>query len=116
MRAFTVTTTKLMQNMMWAIVMVVPPRLPSCPAATKRVSSEEPITTSGVAIGMKISRLVPPRPRKLCRPIANAIKVPSTVATSVLISAISMLIVRESVISVSLQTLVQAAVENSFHT
>ena len=38
MRAFTVTTTKLMLNMMWATVMVRKPRLPSCCAATKATS------------------------------------------------------------------------------
>ena len=39
------------------------------------------MTTSGVAIGRKISRLVPARPRNRCRTSANAIRVPSTVAS-----------------------------------
>ena len=41
------------------------------------------MTTSGVAIGMKISRLVDERPRNRWRPIANATSVPRIVATSV---------------------------------
>ena len=41
------------------------------------------MTTSGVAIGMKISRLVGARPRNRCRASANATMVPRTVATSV---------------------------------
>ena len=61
MRALTVTTTKLMQNMMCAIRIVV---VPSGNAMlTNSVSRDEPMTTSGVAIGMKISRLVAARPR-----------------------------------------------------
>ena len=43
-------------------------------------SSEAPSTTSGVAIGRKISRLVAARPRNRCRASANAIIVPRTVA------------------------------------
>ena len=42
-----------------------------------------PITSSGVAIGRKISTLIPDRPRNRCRTSANAIRVPSTVATTV---------------------------------
>jgi hypothetical protein len=38
----------------------------------KRVSNEEPMTTSGVAIGMKMSRFVDARPRNRCRPSAKA--------------------------------------------
>ena len=38
------------------------------------------MTTSGVAIGMKISRLVAARPRNRWRASANATSVPSTVA------------------------------------
>lgn len=53
------------------------------PAETKRASSEVPITSSGVAIGRKISTSIPERPRNRCRASANAIRVPSTVATTV---------------------------------
>ena len=44
--------------MMCAIRIVQKPELPRSPALTNSASSEEPITTSGVAIGRKISRLV----------------------------------------------------------
>jgi hypothetical protein len=42
-----------------------------------------PITNSGVAIDRKTSTLIADRPRKRCRTRANAIRVPSTVATTV---------------------------------
>ena len=66
MRAFTVTTTKLRQNMMWAKTIVVKPRLiPTLEKPwTKIVSSAAPITISGVAIGTKISTLLAALPRK----------------------------------------------------
>ena len=54
------------------------PSVPASPALVNSASSEEPITTSGVAIGRKISRLVVARPRKRCRTSANATSVPST--------------------------------------
>ena len=38
------------------------------------------MTTSGVAIGRKMTRLDADRPRKVWRTSANAIRVPSTVA------------------------------------
>ena len=61
-RAFTVTTTKLIMNMMCAITIVTKP------VATWRLrnsaSSEAPSTISGVAIGRKTSMFVAPRPRK----------------------------------------------------
>ena len=47
------------------------------------MSSEAASTTSGVAIGRKISRLVPVRPRKRCRASANATIVPRIVETIV---------------------------------
>ena len=57
-----------MLNMMWAIRIVQKPR--STPigqpdVAMNRVSSDEPMTISGVAIGVKMAKLVAPRPRKL---------------------------------------------------
>jgi hypothetical protein len=60
-RAFTVTTTKLTVNRMCAMTMVAKPV--ATPALTNRVSSEAPMTTSGVAIGRNTSRLVEARPR-----------------------------------------------------
>ena len=65
--------------MMWAMRMVVRPV--GIPMAMKRVSRLEPMTTSGVAIGMKMSRFVADRPWKRWRPRAKAIIVPRTVAT-----------------------------------
>ena len=61
-RALTATTTKETQNMMWAIVMARPPE--GTPIMRNSVNRLEPMTTSGVAIGMKISRFVPERARK----------------------------------------------------
>ena len=49
MRARIVTTTKLMQNMTWAIRIVGMPRATS--TETHSASSEAPMITSGVAIG-----------------------------------------------------------------
>ncbi len=69
--------------MMWAIRIVPKPSWPPKPAATNSASSEEPITISGEAIGMKITRLATDRPWKRCRTRAKAIIVPRIVATSV---------------------------------
>jgi hypothetical protein len=60
--ALTVTTTKLRQNMMCAIKIVQKPSSISCRPLTNNASSDEPMTTSGVAIGRKISRFVAERP------------------------------------------------------
>ena len=49
MRARIVTTTKLMQNMTWAMRIVGMPRATS--TDTQSASSEAPMITSGVAIG-----------------------------------------------------------------
>ena len=81
MRAFTVTTTKEMQNMMCAITVVKNPGL--ILKDRNIASSDAPITTSGVAIGKKIKRLVVERPLNEWRPSANAIKVPNNVANKV---------------------------------
>src|SRR3954462_8759259 len=43
------------------------PRLPARPAVVNSASRDEPITTSGVAIGRKISTLVAGRARNPCR-------------------------------------------------
>ena len=64
-RAFTVTTTKDRQNITCAITMVTKPSTPSKPSATNIASRDEPITTSGVAIGRKMTRLDVDRPRKV---------------------------------------------------
>ncbi len=61
-RALTATTTKLRQNMMWAMRTVQKPS--SAPMLRKRVSSEAAMTTSGIDIGRKISELIRPRARK----------------------------------------------------
>ena len=59
-------------------------------------SSDEPITTSGVAIGRKISRLVAARPRNRCRTSANATSVPSMVAPRVARKPICRLVTTEA--------------------
>jgi len=61
-RAFTAVTTKLRQNMMCAMRIVQKPN--RMRMLRKRVPSEAPITTSGIAIGRKISMFVAARPRK----------------------------------------------------
>jgi len=55
------------------------------------VSSDAPITISGVVIGTKMRRLVVLDPRKRYRTSASAINVPNRVATRLERSAISML-------------------------
>ncbi len=61
-RAFTATTMKEMVNMMWAMITV---GMPSGKRRFKKSASRlEPMTTSGVAIGKKMSRFVLCRPRK----------------------------------------------------
>src|SRR5689334_1916493 len=86
-RAFTVTTAKLMQNMMCAIRIVQKPK--TTLKLRKSVSSEAPSTISGVDSGRKMRMFVAPRPRKPYRTSASAISVPSTVATMLAKSAIS---------------------------
>ena len=58
----TVTTTKLMQNMMWAMTIVVKPGL--IRRFRNWASNAAPSTTSGVAIGRNSSRLADARNRK----------------------------------------------------
>ncbi len=70
-------------------------------------SSEEPITTSGVAIGRKISRLVADRPRNRCRTSANATRVPSAVANTVARNPICRLFTTDAHIPASEQGSVQ---------
>ncbi len=69
--------------MMCAIRIVPKPSCPPKPAAMNSASNEEPITISGEAIGMKITRLATDRPANLCRTSAKAIRVPRMVATTV---------------------------------
>src|SRR5690606_24236888 len=62
-RALTVTTTKEMQNMTWAITTVVKPgRIAIDRNCARRAA---PSTTSGVDIGRKIRRFASVRPRNL---------------------------------------------------
>ena len=82
-RAFTATMTKLMQNITCAMTIVVKPRLKTPPRLRNRVSSDAAITTSGVAIGRKISMLITVRPPNRCRASANATIVPRTVEITV---------------------------------
>ncbi len=82
--------------MMCAIRIDQKPRLPESPAVVNSASSDEPMTTSGVAIGRKISTLVAARPRNRCRTSANAIRVPSTVAPSVARNPICRLVTTEA--------------------
>ncbi|MFC7482491.1 hypothetical protein ACFQX7_24165 [Luedemannella flava] len=96
-RAFTVTTTNDTQNITCAMSTVTKPS--GMPAETNRASSDEPMTTSGVAIGRKISRLVDARPLNRCRASANDISVPRIVATTVAIRPMSRLLITASRIS-----------------
>jgi hypothetical protein len=110
----TVTTTKLMQNMMWAMMIVPVPS--GAPRLRNRASSEAPRTTSGVAIGRKISRFVAARPLKRCRTSANEMSVPSRVATAVEMTAICRLTPTASQMVGSRQMLSHASSENWFQT
>ncbi len=62
-RAFTVTTAKLMQNMMCAIRIVQKPNVMKLVMFRKSVSSEAPRTISGVESGRKTRMFVVARPR-----------------------------------------------------
>ena len=84
-RERTTTTTKLMQNMTWAISRVVKPS--GVPRMRKKESSEEPITISGVAIGITIRKFAARRPKNWWRTRASAIIVPITVEITVASSA-----------------------------
>ena len=86
-----------MQNMMWAMTIVQKPSCrPTWRSLHEIVSSDAPRTTSGVAIGRKISRFVAVRPRNRCRTRANAIIVPSTVAMIVASTPTLMLVTSAS--------------------
>ncbi|CAB4598641.1 unannotated protein [freshwater metagenome] len=85
-RAFTVTTTNEIQNITCAITTVQNPGL--IRRFKNMASKDAPSTTSGVAIGRKIKRLVVFLPLNLCRPSANAIIVPKIVASTVEITPI----------------------------
>jgi hypothetical protein len=84
-RARTVRATKLTWNITWAITIVPTPVCTS--ASRNRVSSEEPITTSGVVRGRirNVSRA--PLPRNRWRTSATAMSVPSTTAIDVEMAA-----------------------------
>ncbi len=101
-RARTVTTTKLMLNMMWLIRMVLKPR--SVPIVTHRVSSDAPRMTSGAVIGMKIRMLLGPEPRNRYRVRARPIIVPTTVAKTVEMTAMARLVSSGPVMSGRLHT------------
>ncbi len=83
------------------------PRLPASPAVVNSASSDEPITTSGVAIGRKISRLVAARPRNRCRTRAKATSVPRMVANTVARKPICRLFTTEAHIPASAHGSVQ---------
>ncbi len=103
--------------MMWAIRIVQKPSgICQSPQYMLRnsASSEEPRTTSGVAIGRKISRFVVERPRKRWRTSAKEISVPRMVPTIVANSAIDALTPTDRQIVGSSQMFVQASRENSF--
>ncbi len=95
-RAFTVTTTNDRQNITCAIRIVQNPSRPPSPPETNNASRDEPSTISGEAIGRKMNRFVAARPRKRCRTIANAIKVPSAVAITVATRPIRRLVLTAS--------------------
>jgi len=101
-----------MMNMMWATTTVT---IPSGNFMFKNSASRlAPITTSGVAIGRKISRFVVDRPRKRCRTRANEIIVPRTVAISVEMMPIWMLVTKEEHTPGTPHRFDQASVENWF--
>ncbi len=64
-RALTVTTTKLIVNMVCAATMVQKPS--DAPMLRNCASSDAPSTTSGVAIGRKMRTLIAPRALNRCR-------------------------------------------------
>jgi hypothetical protein len=109
----TATTTNEMQNMMCAMVTAVRPA--GRPIMRNRVSRLEPMTTSGVAIGMKMSRLVADRALNRYRPRANAMAVPSMVATTEAISPICSDRLSDSQMPCAPHGFSQASVENSCH-
>ena len=117
-RARTVTTTKLMLNMMWAmrIVIALSGKNGGAAIATKSVSNDAPRTISGVAIGRKMNRLVVLRPRKSCRARARAMSVPRIVATIVENNAMIRLIVTALWRPGTEKMLSQASIENPCHT
>ena len=79
-RARTVTTTKVMLNMTWAMMIVVRSRW--TPTDTNSASSDAPSTISGVAIGRKISRSSGRGRGTGSASSARPMSVPSTVATT----------------------------------
>ena len=72
------------------------------------------MTTSGVAMGRKISRLVVERPRNRYRTRAKEIIVPSSVAPSVATRPISMLVTNDEQTPGTPHRSVHASSENSF--
>src|SRR6218665_1653124 len=80
-RALWVTTTKLMQNIVWAIMLVVMSL--GTPAARNCEARPAPGTTYGVAIGRNNNRLAAPRAPNRYRTRGMAIIVPSVVARTV---------------------------------
>ena len=89
-RAFTVTTTKLTMNITCAMKIVQKPSWKTPLVLRNNVRRDAPSTISGAAIGRKTRTFVVERPTKRWRTIASAISVPSAVATSVEMIAISM--------------------------
>src|SRR5687768_12959073 len=89
----------------------------SCDAdATNSARSDAPSTISGVAIGMKIARLVLARPRNWYRTRARAISVPRAVAAIVAISATTMEVASASDRPGRLSGDIHASRENSAQT
>ena len=85
------TTTKLMQNMVCARMIVVMSF--GTPTARNCAARPAPRTTSGVAIGRNSRRLIAERARKRYRTSAIAIIVPRTVAMTVATRPMMMLFV-----------------------
>ena len=71
-----------MQNMTWAISSVWKPSVDE-PRMRKKESSAEPITISGVAIGITIRKFDARRPKNWWRTRASAISVPIAVEITV---------------------------------
>ena len=81
----------------------------------KSASSEEPITTSAVAIGRKIRMFAAPLPRNECRTRPNASKVPRSVEMMVAVMLTSKLSLRAEHIPCGSQMVRQLPQVNVFH-
>ena len=109
----TTTTTKLMQNITWAIRIVVKPV--AKPIVRNSESSDAPSTISGEAIGRKMKKFANCRPRNWYRTRPIAISVPRMVAITVASAPISRLVFIASVSPVTAKGCSQCRSVNPCH-